>query len=334
MSAPHERRQRHAAAEGLAEARQVRNHARGLLDAASRVTEAGHVRGAAHALGRTRRFEHHCRQLVPVSFVESGEIGQVVETEPMDERPWPVGNPSRAEARLLHPPVSPAVVPAEQDDVTAGEGARDARGHGAHVGAVLAEGDHLGARNVLDEHPGDLDLERVGERHDRGAAHRGDDRLLHPRLVVAEQRGAPAHHVVDVLAPFRVPHLASVRSLDEQGIGAAVGAPLDPAGRLVVPGRDPRRFLVQLDAAREGTRIGMKRQGQCPHALRRESGHALLHEVEREAIATSHGGNLEREMNRDTLARVHEGTRQAMGGPYLGAAEHDEVHALALWMVT
>ena len=96
-----------------------------------------------------------------------------------------------------------------QDFVAAAEGAGDAEGLEAGVGAAGGEADLVGAGKGADELLGKLDGVLVGGEEGASALDGFDDSLDDAGVGVAEDHGAGAHEVVDVLIAGDVPRCGS-----------------------------------------------------------------------------------------------------------------------------
>src|ERR1051326_5323085 len=263
-----ERGERHAVAEGLAEAGEVGDDAEGLLCAAGSETQrgddlvedqqaAGVTRQFAHTLEVAGRRElalhrlHHDRGDAVIEL--RAQTLDVVVDEWANQLAQRVRNPFVDRIRRGKPVVKagPAAV---QHDVAAGDDPRQPHRGGEAVGAVLAEDDHLRARDHVDEELRDFDFERTDRRQQRaGVEELRANGGVDARLAVAEEIAAAAEPV-DVAAAVRVDDLAAadrLRELRQQRVAEEERADVD-RGR--TPSEEPACAGSQSDGVAESQR--------------------------------------------------------------------------------
>ena len=105
-----------------------------------------------------------------------------------------------------------------QDFVAAAEGAGDAEGLEAGIGAAGGEADLVGAREGADEFLGKLDGVLVGGEEGAAALDGFDDGLDNLGVGVAEDHGTGTHEVVDVLVSRDVPDAGAAALFDDEGV--------------------------------------------------------------------------------------------------------------------
>src|ERR1051326_1220421 len=263
-----ERGERHAVAEGLAEAGEVGDDAEGLLCAAGSETQrgddlvedqqaAGVTRQFAHTLEVAGRRElalhrlHHDRGDAVIEL--RAQTLDVVVDEWANQLAQRVRNPFVDRIRRGEPVVK-AVPAAVQHDVAAGDDPRQPHRGGEAVGAVLAEDDHLRARDHVDEELRDFDFERTDRRQQRaGVEELRANGGVDARLAVAEEIAAAAEPV-DVAAAVRVDDLAAadrLRELAEHRVAEEERADVD-RGR--TPSEEPACAGSQSDGVAESQR--------------------------------------------------------------------------------
>jgi hypothetical protein len=156
------------------------------------------------------RLDHHGREIVLAAVVQLEKPLAVVEGELVQGAIGAIRDAAAREREVVEREILPAMETARQDRRLSRRQPRQPRRDGAHIRPVLAEHDHLGRRPVVDEHPGDVHLERMRKRQDRAGVQHIADRRLNPVVGVAEQRAAPAHRVVEELLAIGVPDAAAL----------------------------------------------------------------------------------------------------------------------------
>lgn len=175
-----------------------------------RMRQVAHGFEVAGLGDRTRDRLHHDRgDIAGVALEERLERVDVVVRERLDERAQHLRDALDAPARDRVPVVEPVYAVLE-DEVSASRGARDPDRGRNGVRPVLPERHHLRARHHVDQQARDVDLHRMRERQCRARAELRPDGLLHRRMAIAEDDGAPAHHPVDVRPAARVHEFVTI----------------------------------------------------------------------------------------------------------------------------
>ena len=120
-----------------------------------------------------------------------------------------------------------------EDFVAAAEGAGDAEGLEAGVGAAGGEADLVGAGKGADELFGELDGVLVGGEEGATALDGFDDGLDDAGVGVSEDHGAGAHEVVDVFVAGYVPDTGATATLltMKEWASSRATLPREPSGR-------------------------------------------------------------------------------------------------------
>jgi len=262
--------------DGLAEAGQVRRHAEILLGAAQGEAEAGdHFVEDEHAPLPERQLPQLFEEAVAGcddarGFQDDrGHAARVLPEDPLSGSDVVVGEgDGKGAAALRHAsvsrrrpdvPVLPSMVAAAGDHFPAREGTGGADRSGGCIGAVLAETDHLRARDDLGQHLRHLHLQRVGKGEGDAVRHLPGDRLRHGGIAVAEDDGSECKWVVDIFVSVDVPDAAALCAGEEHGRDPVDELGRTLAHRLRAGGDDPPGARQKRHGRDEASRARRRR---------------------------------------------------------------------------
>jgi len=163
------------------------------------------------------------------------DAGRVGQAERRDARP------RRHEERVG----VPVVAPVELDHLLAARVRAHQPEHAhARLGAGVGEADHLDGGDRVDDHLGELVLERARRAERRALVKRVLQRVEHALVCVADDSRAPRADVVDVLVAVDVVGLASLDAVEDDRVAADR---LECAHRRRhAAGHDPARLIHEL----------------------------------------------------------------------------------------
>ena len=265
-----QRQTREAVGHGLAEGREIGDHAVQTLRAAQVPAEAGdhlveHQHRAVGVAERDqlgeepgrrlldpRRLEDHRGDLAGVRGEQGAQRRQIVVAELHGLVVDRARDAAVGRGRADEPVVvgEERVIGADRDQLAAGRAARELERRRGRGRAVLGELHHLGAVDQAEERLGALELEGRGPGEVGAELERRAHRLDHRGIGVAERDRAQAHAVLDELVAVDVPDVAALAARDQRrrelrvlvvalgvGVAAARHERAQPRGELLSTGK-------------------------------------------------------------------------------------------------